>query len=356
MTSVGFVIPDLGRPSGGSTYDDQVVRAWPPEAPPVHPIAVPHPTPPDTLAAALRRHPVTLVDGLVGSEHPDVLAEAAEDGHAVVLLVHLPRPADSGLTDDDRERLAGLEAAALRACQGVVVPSRWAAADLERRYGVAGAVVAVPGVAPAPLAEPHRVPVIVQIGAIGPLKNQLLTAEALLASGDLGLCVRFVGPVLDQPYADRLAESLRPMGSRAQVQPGTDAAGVAALLAEAHLVVSVATTETYGLTVTEGLARGLPALVGRGTGAEEALAAGGSDPQDLPGAAVATDDPQELTVALRTFVQDSTIRARWRAAAEVARGRLPRWDDTARIIAAACGQRRTSSVQTSSPSTNLREG
>ncbi|WP_050346806.1 glycosyltransferase [Arsenicicoccus sp. oral taxon 190] len=339
MTSVGFVIPDLGRPSGGSTFDDKVVQAWPSEAPPVHPIAVAHPTPPDALAAALRRHPVTVVDGLVGCEHPDVLADAAAAGHATVLLVHLPRPADSGLTEDDRRRLAGLEAAALRAARGVVVPSRWAAADLQRRYGVAGAVVAVPGVAPAPPSQPRARqphPLVVQVGAIGPLKNQLLTAEALLACRDVDLAVRFVGPVVDEQYAARLTEAVRPLGPRAQILPGTDATGVAALLAGADLLVSVATTETYGLTVTEGLARGLPALVGRGTGAEEALAAGGSDPLDLPGAAVATDDPAELASALRTFAQDTAIRDRWRAAAEAARGRLPRWDDTARTIADVC--------------------
>lgn len=58
------------------------------------------------------------------------------------------------------------------------------------------------------------------------------------------------------------------------------------------------------MTVSEALARGIPAIVERDTGAEEALAACGN----TPGAAVATDEPAELAVMLRALLTDPDLR------------------------------------------------
>lgn len=72
------------------------------------------------------------------------------------------------------------------------------------------------------------------------------------------------------------------------------------------------------MTVTEALARGIPAIVGRDTGAEEALAAGGN----TPGAAIATDEP-ELAVMLGALLTDPDLRNQWRERARIARAALP---------------------------------
>lgn len=335
---VALVIPELGRPTGGCAYDLAVAEHWPRDLPP----PVRHhldPRSPDIVAALGQAlSPAELpgqravVDGLLGCEHPEVIEAAVADGRHVVLLVHLPRPADDGLDASARIRLAALERRAVRAASAVVVPSRWAADDLQHRYGRGDLTVARPGTDTAPVAPlTDGPPVIVCLGAIGPVKNQLLLARSVLACRDLDLRLRIVGPVVDDSYAAQLATTLAPLGERASIEPAVAGPEREALLAGTDLMVSVAVTETYGLTVGEALARGIPALVGRGTGAEEALSAGGS----LPGQAVATDDPGELAAAVRSFVTRASVRAHWRAEALAARARLPRWEGTARVIADA---------------------
>ncbi|MCE1178326.1 MAG: glycosyltransferase family 4 protein [Micrococcales bacterium] len=344
MDEIGFIDPDLGRPSGGATYNDAVCAAWPTDAPPLQRTRIPLPPgrPREDvaadLAAAIRGHAVSVVDGLLGSEHPDVLSESHTAGHRVVLLLHMPRPAEGGLSPDERERLAALEAAALDAVAAVLAPSRWAARDLLDRYGAGdprgrGRLrVAVPGAHPAPLAHVHEPPCLVQLGAIGPLKNQLLTAQTAAACADLDFRLRLVGPVVDEAYAAQIATVLAPLGARASLEPAVEGLARDELLDAASLLVSVATRETYGLVVTEALARGVPAVVGRGTGAEEALMAGGG----IPGGAVATDDPAELTAVLRAYLTGAARRERWQEAARAASERLPGWESTARTIAQAC--------------------
>lgn len=337
--TTGLVEPALGRPSGGSAYDAAVARAWPSSAGGLErlPVPVGVASTAAQLEAALRTHPVSVVDGLLGCEHPEVLAAVRAAGHRVVLLVHLPRPEDVGLAGAERERLARLEREAVHAADAVVVPSHWAARDLQTRYGRRDLVVARPGATTGPVAPEHDPPVLLQLGAVGPLKNQLLTVRALASGPPLDVRLRVVGPVVDEAYARELtaASALLPEGT-VSVEPATVGAARDAVLAGADLLLSVAHRETWGLTVTEALARGVPAVVGRGTGAEEALAAGGSPPDALPGAAVSTGDPDELGALLRAYATDPGLRRRWRGAARTARAGLPGWAATARTVAAAC--------------------
>lgn len=350
---VGFVVPELGRPSGGSVYNAEVARAWPTDAPPLHVHPIPaHRAATDRadhaagdelgeeLVDALREHPVAVIDGLLGSERPDAIAAAHADGHRVLLLVHMARPDDPALAPAERDRVAELEERSVREAWGVVSPSAHAAADLAARYGREGIVVARPGVRPAALAEPHATPCILQLGAIGPLKNQALVLEAARRVRDLPFRLRQIGPVADEAYAERLRAAAAGLAPHT---PGPEAAlegdALERAFASADLVVSVASSETYGLVVTEALARGIPAIVGRGTGAEEALAAGSAgdvDRPDLPGVAVSADDADELATALRRWLTDATERAAWRERARAARERLPDWASTARVVADAC--------------------
>jgi glycosyltransferase involved in cell wall biosynthesis len=73
-------------------------------------------------------------------------------------------------------------------------------------------------------------------------------------------------------------------------------------------------------------------VVGRGTGAEEALGAGG----EPAGTAADTGDPAELADVLRTFLTSDDLRHRWRAAALASRERLPTWQSTAQTLAETC--------------------
>nr|NLD41216.1 glycosyltransferase family 4 protein [Actinomycetales bacterium] len=360
---VGFVTPDLGRPSGGSAYNTRVIANWPAATSVETVVVSPNVARPAVggdggstarsqavpgggraldaaLEEALRRNPVSVVDGLLGSEHPDVIERAEAAGHRVLLLMHMPRPDDVGLTAADRERLATLEQRAVRAASAIVSPSTWGAAEVARRYGRADALVAVPGVERAPVARGSEPLQVLQLGAVGPLKNQELVLRAVqqLAGGPSPapeFRLRIVGPVVDLPAAERL-QALTAALPQVTAGPEGPLEGeeLEQVFAGTDLLVSVATRETYGLVVTEALARGIPAIAGRGTGAEEALAAGGAA-AGLPGVTVSPSDPVELARALGRWLTEPELRRDWRSRALAARPRLPRWEHTAQTISDA---------------------
>jgi glycosyltransferase involved in cell wall biosynthesis len=87
--------------------------------------------------------------------------------------------------------------------------------------------------------------------------------------------------------------------------------------------------EGYGMVLTEALARGLPIVcTSSGTGAD-AL------PDDAA-LKVPPGDAAALAKALARLIDAPAERHRRGEAAWTAASRLPRWRDTARIVAAAC--------------------
>lgn len=317
--SVGFVLPALDRPSGGNTFNARVVEYWPGEPP-----AVEIAGSAAELSTVLRRHPVTVVDGLLATAAPDAVRAAVSAGHRVVLLLHMTVGANESF---------GSERAAVAAASAVVVPSRHTARIVAERHGRTDVVVATPGVEPAPRAETHDPPTLLQVGAIGTLKNQRMVLEAVARVRPAAPELHLVGPVVDPAYAADLARLAQGTpGVRVRIDGPLTGVALAEAFAGADLLVSVARNEAYGLVVTEALARGIPAVVGRGTGAAEALRAGGG----RPGLEVATDDPHELAGVLQRWTGDSTLRRQWREQAVQARGRLPPWSRTAGVIAELC--------------------
>ncbi|MFJ3958424.1 glycosyltransferase [Arthrobacter sp. NPDC090010] len=95
----------------------------------------------------------------------------------------------------------------------------------------------------------------------------------------------------------------------------------------ADLSVLASERESFGLAVQESLAHGVPAVVRRGTGAEEALGVGAA------GAAVDLDGGADtLAGALAAWLEDPELAARWRKAALLRRWTLPRWTATAQTV------------------------
>ena len=90
--------------------------------------------------------------------------------------------------------------------------------------------------------------------------------------------------------------------------------------AEADVLLLASRAETYGMVVTEALARGLPVIATDVGGVREALghAADGS----RPGVLVPPGDSQALARALRDWLTDSGLRRRLRAAARSRRKAL----------------------------------
>ena len=89
--------------------------------------------------------------------------------------------------------------------------------------------------------------------------------------------------------------------------------------------------ETYGMVVTEALARGLPVLATDVGGVTEAL--GHGDDGTRPGLLVPPGDPAALGAALRRWLDDAELRGRLRRAARERRASLRGWADTTSDVA-----------------------
>lgn len=337
---------DLPGPSGGTTYNTRVLEAWHSRGFTVTEVAVPgswpHPSKEDrsALGETLRQHPRVLLDGIIASAAPTELAQAAAEGTEIAVLVHLPLPAESGLSPAQRDRLAASERAALAAAHAVVATSAWARDDLEARYQLGGVAVAEPGDDAAELAAGSTPPRLLMLGALTPRKNALLLLQALTELGDLAWDAVIAGPDGQDPgYAEQLHRAAAELPSGRVSFPGAVAdQELDALWGSSDLLVLPSVAETYGMVVTEALAHGIPAVVGAGTGAEEALRGSGSVNRaelESPGTALDPGDAATWARTLRHWLEDDALRHRWTSAAQTHRARMRAWSDAAQDLRTA---------------------
>jgi glycosyltransferase involved in cell wall biosynthesis len=338
MTTVSVVLPggvdDPGVPSGGNRYDrlvcDGLARSWD-----VHEIAVPGPWPQrtrsavDALAGALGRLPdraTVLLDGLVAGAVPDVL-EPAAGRLRLVVLVHLPLADETGRPAEEAARLAASERRTLHAAAEVITTSEAAARRIAGLYGVPPRRlhVAPPGVAPAPLAAGSPAgDRLLCVAAVIPRKGQDVLLDALATLDDLPWSCVCVGARDRAPgFPEARHERVHFVGPR--TGEALDAA-----YADADLLVLPSRAETYGMVVTEALARGIPAMATDVGGVSEAL--GAAPDGTRPGVLVPPADPMVLAAELRRWLTDAAWRDRLRAAARSRRHHLPDWDDTVRRV------------------------
>jgi len=340
---ITFVRPWLGgAPSGGTRYDEAVLRAWAAAGLPHRDVVLPGawPRPDADARAALARAlaepaDAAVVDGLVGSCCP---AELAAAGVPVTLLVHLPLDADPLPDAAERARLHVAERRAIAAASAVVVPSAWAAADLASRFGPdAAARVVRPGVDAARLARGSEPPLLLAVGALTPGKNHALLLDALAPLAGRPWTLAHAGP---EPASGSTLPALRALAAarglerRIRWHGVLDTPALARLYAAADLLLLPSLTETYGLVVTEALARGIPCLVAAGTGAVEALDGDGpTSPDDRAGAALGPGDPGAWTRALARWLNDPAVRSAWAGRARRRRAGFTPWDAAARALA-----------------------
>lgn len=352
---VAFVVPAAIRgvartPSGGNTYNARVLEVWRADGQPVEEVPVegswPAPSAADRarLATALAGRPAVLVDGLVGSSCPEELAAAVAAGTRVVLLVHLPLPAESDLSDDEAARLERLERAAVRAASAVVATSHWAARDVARRYGPGGGVqVAVPGATVSPVARGSTPPRLLVLASLTPRKNHAVVISALERLADHEWRCAFVGPVPADPTvtAELLAAlAASPVRDRIELTGALTEPELTDVWDRVDLVLLPSLVETFGLVVTEALAHGIPVIVAAGSGAVEALC--GGDPASLPeaerpGAVADPRDPDAWADAIGRWLAGPALRARWRELALRRRDQARDWAHTAADLADALG-------------------
>lgn len=361
MSSPGlaFVVPDpTGSPSGGHTYNTRILAAWRGAGRHVAVEMVPGrwPRPDDEaraqVAAVLSRYDTCLVDGLIGSCCPEEIAAARQNGRRVVLLVHLPLADETGLSPTEARDLEGLERWACHVSSCVVSTSHTAAADLRRRHALADVVAVPPGADVAPLAvgsaptDPAR---ILMVGAVTRRKNQLGLVTALGAVADRDWTAELIGPCPDEEYLSLVQREIDRHGlnSRILFRGPLDRDALEYRWRYTDLLVLPSLHETFGLVVTEALARGIPTLVSSCTGAVEALTGVRADQFDtadresLPGGLVDPHDTSELAAALARWLDDPAVQQAWRARA-VAEREVPRpWSVTADALwSAATGDAR----------------
>jgi glycosyltransferase involved in cell wall biosynthesis len=346
-TLLGFVTWDRNDPTGGNVYNRALIAElrtlgidvrlqelggpWPDGDASTH----------LALARALRSTPACLVDGIVACGSPDVVAAAVESGHSVTIVVHLPLSDEFGIGPARRQRYALLESRAVHVASGVLCSSRWAAAELSSRYGRGDVGVAVPGVTPAAAARGSQdsgPPRLVSLASLTPTKDQLTLIRALAQLAELPWTADLIGSDRADPgYAAQVRTEIAAAGLAERIMVPGVLVGQALdqKWAVADLLVLTSRVETYGLVVTEALARGIPAVVSVGTGAVEALQEGATpDSAETPGTTVPPADPAGLAAVLRSWLAEPVLRRSWRQAALARRVTLPRWQQTAAAVVA----------------------
>ena len=318
-----LVVPaDVDTPTGGNHYDLALADALRRSGDEVEVVRCE----PRALHTTLRRPWAgpTLVDGLLACPQPRALASAQ-----VSVLVHLPLALEPSLSEDRAAALDRLERQALHAARVVVATSHWSADYLERHHLLTGVAVAPPGTEPSPIGVGSDPPLLVHVAALLPNKDQLGVVAALSGLMDLSWHARLVGPDdRDPAYADAVRDAVRTAGLEDRVEiPG--AMTREAAWAGADLALLPSRVETFGMVVTEALARGVPAVVSEG-GAEEAL--GFTSDGKRPGVVVTAGDPEALRLALRRWLTDSTHRGELRTSALTRRATLDGWETTAQRI------------------------
>jgi glycosyltransferase involved in cell wall biosynthesis len=338
----GFDNPD--RPTGGNVYDQRVCAGlseagwdvlvtiaagtWPDPAPDARAELA-------RVVSAVPDGEIVLIDGLIAS--PAAAQLLPHTGRIrITVLLHMLLA-----TALDTHHGAGAERSerdVLRAATSVVATSEWTRRQVLARYEIPGdrVHVARPGVDP--VRTPAR-PVpgrLICVGVVSSHKGQDLLVQALADLADRDWQCVLVGSLdRDPDFVERLRARAEDLGYGRRIRLAGILTGAALSQAytNADLLVAPSRSETYGMTVTEALAHGVPVVASAVGGLPEAL--GSTADGVLPGRLVPPDDPAALATALGEWLDDEHHRHRLRAAARQRRSTLHGWGQTTDEIATA---------------------
>ncbi|MDT0566940.1 glycosyltransferase family 4 protein [Streptomyces sp. DSM 3412] len=356
LRSVHFVMPggvdDPTRPSGGNAYDRRICLDLPGFGWQVHKHAIDGswPRPGDTARAELARTlselpdgTVVLLDGLVACGVPEIILPEAER-LCLAVLVHLPLGDETGLEPQLAAELDAKERTTLRGVSAVIATSEWAVRRLVAHHGLAPerVHVAAPGADIAPLASgTDGVSRLLCVAAVTPRKGQHRLVEALATVTELRWSCVLVGGLDQEPeYVEHLRSLIAKFGLEDRFHLAGPQAGAEldASYAAADLMVLTSYAETYGMAVTEALARGIPVLATDVGGLPEAV--GRAPDGGVPGILVPPENPAAIAAELRGWFGEADVRRRLKAAARGRRAALDGWATTARSLAHVLGRLR----------------
>jgi glycosyltransferase involved in cell wall biosynthesis len=340
VIEAAFAIPgDVDRPTGGYGYDRQLLRRLPAFGVTAHHVALPgsFPDPAEADLAETSRlllaqpweRPL-LIDGLAYGAFPTAMAAGLAG--RVVALCHHPLALETGVSPERAAELMRLERAALGYAAAVIVTSQSTKDLLVADFSVPSSKIAVaePGVEPAGRAveTPHGQPLkLLAVGSLSPRKGYEVTIEALGALSGLPWNLVIIGGG-DEAYAASLRSLAAAKGleSRISFRGAIPQGDIDAAYRASDIFVMASHFEGYGMVLTEALARGLPIVT----------TLSGSGAAQLPDAAAQktpVGDSGALAGALAYLIGDASARQRHADAAWEAASGLPRWDQTAKIVA-----------------------
>lgn len=352
-----FVVPadidDPTRSTGGNEYDRQLIAGlrgsgWTVDIRPVggpwtNRVAGPA-VDPDLVAHAvadLADGTVVLVDGMFAASAAGTLAACAARLR-LVLLMHMSMsvaPPGHGYVG-----ASAAERSVLGVAAAVIASSDWLRQQIIARQLVDPERVSVvpPGVERAQRAVPstsgNR---LLCVAPVAPHKGHDVLVDALGRLSDVAWICRCVGSLDRDPgfaASIRAAAAEHGIDDRIVFAGARSRSELADDYAASDLLVMPTRSESYGMVLTEALARGLPVVVSDVGGVVEAMT--GQPPASgtgaaFPGALIPPDDPGGLADQLRLWLTDAGIRAEWRRRAGQRRLQLHDWPKTARQVALA---------------------
>jgi glycosyltransferase involved in cell wall biosynthesis len=287
------------------------------------------------ILSAIPDGATVLIDGLIAS--PAAAQLLPHTGRIrMTVLLHMPLATALDTRHDASAQRS--ERVVLRAAAGVVATSDWTRQQVLTRYAIPARQVRVarPGVdRVAAKARPIRGHLIC-VGVLGHHKGQDLLVEALADLADRDWHCVLAGPLDRHPdFVEKLQARITRLGydQRIRLTGVLTGRALSHAYTTADLLVAPSRSETYGMTVTEALAHGLPVIAAAVGGLPEAL--GSTADGTRPGQLVPPGDPDALATALGDWLDDEHLRHRLRAAARQRRSTLRGWDQTTQEIANA---------------------
>ena len=347
VTHAAFVIPgDIDLPTGGYGYDRRVLALLPASGVAIRHVVLPggypSPSPADLAAservlAALPPDMPLLIDGLAyGAIPAEIVARIRQP---IVALCHHPLALEAGLTVARQAHFQKTEMAALAFARHVVATSAMTKAILAKDFGVPAEriTVAEPGTDPGQRAVGTRGgelrdagPIqLLAVGSIVPRKGYDVLVRALTGLTHLEWRLTIAGSDDRSPETTRAVKaaiSEAGLGARISLIGAVGAAELEKLYAGADLFLMPSLFEGYGMVLAEAMARGLAVVCTTGGAAAETV-------PDAAALKVAPGDPIAFGAAVARMLEDADLRGRMADAAWAAGQTLPRWTDTARIIA-----------------------
>ena len=346
MLEAAFAIPgDLDLPTGGYAYDRRVLELLPKfGVAALHlplPASFPDPTAADLdetarALAGVAPHAVLLVDGLAYGAMPAAVIGCARA--PIVALVHHPLCLEAGLAAPRQAALRRLETAALARARKIIVTSPLTQRTLIADFTAPAhkITVAEPGTDPVPRAtRGGQSPLqLLSVGAIVPRKAFHLLVRALSALQDRDWQLTIAGPTDRSPQAladVQAAIRTTGLGQRIALVGPVGKDRLASLYASADAFLTASLYEGYGMVLAEAMACGLPIVCTSGGAAADTV-------PDCAAIKVPPGDARALTLAIQRLLDDRELRQRMAQAAWSAGQKLPRWEDTARIVASVIAE------------------